>query len=94
MAAAAVKDGLNEREEHVEDAMNFCFEHAAYAVLGEETAEGVGVVEKREVIGEASGSGMLLNRDEDGLGVREDGGADGKRGALGRKTAGGGEEGH
>lgn len=57
MVAAAVQEGSDEGQAHVESAGVFCSEHAAYAVLGKETVEGLGVAGREEVDVEASGGG-------------------------------------
>lgn len=61
MAAAEVKEGADEEEDSVERAVAFCFEYAAYAILGEETVQDVGGVGRGKVRAETGGGGLLLN---------------------------------
>lgn len=70
----------------------FCFRHATNAVLGEETAGGVGLIGRGEVDVEAHGWEFLLIGGEDDAGVLKYGGRDGKKRALKMGWAGGGEE--
>lgn len=74
--AAAVEEDGDEGKVHVKAAVAFRFEHGAYAVLAEDTVEGVAVVGRREFDKKADGGGLLLNNSRDGVGVLEDGGAD------------------
>lgn len=71
LVAAAAEEGANEEEGHVEKAVVFCFEHAAYAVVDDQTVKGVGVVVNGEVNVDADGGRLVLNGNEDGLGVLE-----------------------
>lgn len=66
MATAPVKEGAGEDEEHLEDAVVFCFEHMAYGIVGEESLEDVGKVRKEDVNVAAGGGGLLLIGGENG----------------------------
>lgn len=76
MVAGAVEESAHEEEEQVERAAVFCFEHAAYDVVGERTAEGVGAAGREDADVRAGSTGLLLNGDESGVGVLENEGAD------------------
>lgn len=75
MVAATVEGGADVVEHRVEGAIAFCFEHAAYAFVGEKTMEGMGAVGKAEVHVEAGGGGPLSTGGEHGVEVLEDGDA-------------------
>lgn len=74
-----VEEGASQGEDHVKGAVLFCIEHATFTVVGENPAESVGAVERREVGVETGSGGLLLTVGEDIVGVLEDGGADGKK---------------
>lgn len=72
--------------------MFFCFQHAACALLGEETDECVTAARREEGNADGRGEGLLLTEAKDGNEVFADGGADGKERVSGRGGAGEGEE--
>lgn len=69
----------HKKGDHVEGAVYFCFERAAYVVLGEETIEGVGVVGRGQVEVAADRKGLLSRCDEDVVEVLSDESAKGKK---------------
>lgn len=69
-------------EYHVEGAVVSRIEYAAYAVLGKKTVEGVGAVERRELVVEAGGGALLLNGSKNDFQVLEIGVAHGKEKTL------------
>lgn len=85
MAAAAVEEDPKDRESHFEGGVAFCFQHAAYAVVGEENIEVVGSVGREEVGVEGGGGRLLLSGREDGLEVLAAGDADGEKKSLRRR---------
>lgn len=92
MNAAAVGEGVYEKEDSVDGAEVFCFKLVAYAFLGEEGVKSEGDVGRRKVEVEADGGGLLWNGGKKGVGGLEDEGADGKERNLGIGEAGNAEE--
>lgn len=66
-----VKVGVDERKDYDEGTVELCFEHAAYALVSEETAEFVGAIGSEKVAVETGGGGFLLRCGADGVGVLE-----------------------
>lgn len=76
--AETVKEGANEKEDHVRSAVVLCFEKNASAVLDEEAVESMGAVGRRKVSMTTDGRILLLNCCKDDVGMLEDEGADGE----------------
>lgn len=88
MVAAAVEEDVGEVEYHAEGPIVVWFDHAAYAVMGENPIESVGVVGKGKVDVETGKGGLLLNGVQNGVGVLESRGADGQERSLSVKADG------
>lgn len=79
MAATAVEKCPVEEKDHVENAVVFSFEHAAYAIFRQRTAEGVLVVGRKKVNAEAGGGGLCLDRSRNGGEMLRNGRVDEKK---------------
>lgn len=86
------EEGANEENEHLKDAVAFCFKHAVYAVVVEDTVVGVGIAGRRVVLVETGSRELLLNSGEDDAGLLENEDANGKERTLRVGGAGSGKE--
>lgn len=93
MTLSAVEEGASKRKDHVGGLVIPSFEHAAYAILGEETDQRFGVVGRGEVDVKTVGGRLLLNGGEEVVEVIENGDADGRKRTMEMGGPGSGEGG-
>lgn len=91
--AASVKECSDEGKDHVECAVVFRLEHSAESFCGEEAVKSLSAIGGGEVYVESRCRGIFFDGRENGVGVFEDGGADGLEGSLGFAGTDNGEEG-